>query len=105
VNPDHLFLGSEKDNTQDMIAKGRHAHGDRHWSRARKSEFVRRVIATGAPKRRGSRHGNAKLNEEQVIELRRLATSGQPHASLARQFGVTIQCISAIVNRVTWRHV
>ena len=23
-NPDHLFLGTNKDNTQDMIAKGRH---------------------------------------------------------------------------------
>jgi len=23
VNPDHLFLGTKKDNTQDMIAKGR----------------------------------------------------------------------------------
>lgn len=27
VNPDHLFLGTAKDNTQDMIAKGRHYTG------------------------------------------------------------------------------
>ena len=30
VNPDHLFIGTAKDNTQDAISKGRAAIGDRH---------------------------------------------------------------------------
>src|ERR1035438_7769338 len=35
VNPDHLFLGSAKDNTQDMLSKGRNrnAYGEKHGSK------------------------------------------------------------------------
>jgi hypothetical protein len=40
VNSDHLFLGTHKENTHDMIRKGRHRFatfnapkGDNHWTR------------------------------------------------------------------------
>lgn len=33
VNPNHLFVGTAKQNTQDMISKGRIATGERHGSR------------------------------------------------------------------------
>lgn len=33
VNPDHLFLGTVKDNTYDKIAKGRHNFGTKHGNR------------------------------------------------------------------------
>lgn len=35
VRPDHLFLGTSRENTHDMIRKGRHQHGDTHWTRRR----------------------------------------------------------------------
>jgi hypothetical protein len=32
-NPAHIFAGTYADNTADMVAKGRHLLGERHWTR------------------------------------------------------------------------
>ncbi len=48
---------------------------------------------------------NAKLNEEQVGEIRRRRGEGTTFVELADVYGVTRQNIMAIVNRKTWRHV
>lgn len=61
VNPDHLFVGTMHENTQDMMAKGRHrpVFGERsHHSKLKESD-VREII--DAPK--GSHHAlAAKFN-------------------------------------------
>ena len=61
VNPDHLWLGTAKDNKADEIAKGRHAHGDR-WHAAHDGRHPRltrdqlaargRAISAGIRRRR-----------------------------------------------------
>ena len=88
VNPDHLFLGTQKDNVTDMIQKGR--------------KFVAR----------GERAGSAKLKEHEVIEILNSYVPGKVRCKsdygicgLARRFNVSKQCISAIVKRQWWRHV
>lgn len=83
VRPDHLFLGTKRDNTRDMDAKGR----------ARRPHLV------------GSQQPNAKLNEAQVMEIRRRLRAGERRPNLAREFGVKLPCIYQIAVGRSWKHV
>ena len=49
VRPDHLFLGTNADNSQDMVRKGRQPLGPRKLT-ADEVEEARRLLATGATK-------------------------------------------------------
>jgi HNH endonuclease len=64
VNPEHLFLGTNRDNTRDKVAKGRHPVGE--------------ASATST------------LTNAEVEQIRQLLREGkQSQASIAREFGVT----------------
>ena len=78
VNPDHLFLGTQKDNQQDMRRKGRHTFGERSKT--------------------------SKLSTEDVLEIYRLYDSGIGTIRLARQFGVTKNLLWLIVRGKAWNH-
>lgn len=103
VRPDHLFLGTHADNMADMVAKGRHSslmhpeavvRGDRHPSRTK--PWTRP---------RGERHAMARLNTEQVMEIRRrYVAGGWTQEQLGFAFGITESNISRIVRDKNWRH-
>jgi hypothetical protein len=69
VNPNHLFVGTQLDNKQDCIRKGRHSHGDKHWTRLFPEKLPRgdRHHSRIRPERmaRGLRHGT-KTQPERV---------------------------------------
>ena len=44
VNPNHLFLGTNKDNKQDAVNKNRHAHGSTHGNSVLTDELVREIL-------------------------------------------------------------
>lgn len=55
---------------------------------------------------RGETHGNAKLTEAQVLEIRHLyAEGGWTHQRLGKRFDVSGGLIPYIVHRKTWRHI
>ena len=77
----HLFLGTAKDNSADMYAKGRNVLGTIH---------------------RGEASGASVMSEEQVREI---LASTDTHKSLAIRFGVAPATIKAIRDGTTWKHV
>lgn len=82
VNPQHLFLGTQKDNMRDMKMKGR----------------------SGAPN--GVDAGGAKLTEDDVLNIRRMSSTGQyTHEEISRGFSVGPRMISHIVKRKNWKHI
>lgn len=96
VRPDHLFVGTPRDNTLDRDRKGRHRvlRGDEHPQRLDPSKVLR-----------GERSGNARVTEEQVRLIREQRASGVLLRILAAQFGLTEGQISSIARRRTWKHV
>lgn len=77
-NPHHLWLGTQKQNVHDMIAKGR------KW------------LPTG------EKHGRAKLTESKVKAIR---NSNQSNDRLAYKYGVSDVLISLVKRRQIWKHV
>jgi hypothetical protein len=81
VRPSHLFLGTQAQNMQDMIRKGR-----------------KRINPC-----RGEKSSSAKLTNQQVIEIRQLISSGVSLSEIGRRFGVWPQTILNIKIERTWR--
>ncbi len=84
VNPDHLFVGTQRDNIADMIAKGRNSN---------------------PPIRYGESNHNAKLTKKSIPKIRRLFKRGTSSRKIARLHSVDKNTILAIINHKTWRHV
>jgi len=89
VNPAHLFLGTPKDNTQDMIAKDRNR------------------VTREAPRntRRGERSNLAKANESQVRIIRVRFAAGETISAIARDIGLNRSTVKHIAHRKTWKHI
>lgn len=79
VNPDHLVVGTHKENMADMKAKGRDAY-----------LF-------------GERSKKSKLTSQQVAEIREArSVLGIGCKRLSRQYGVSSAAIQKILNGQTW---
>jgi hypothetical protein len=85
VNPSHLFLGTKKDNFQDMITKGRGS-------------------LQIAPER-GEQHRRAKLTEFQARSIFALRAEGLLQREIAVLLGVSRGNISGILNGHIWPHI
>lgn len=73
VNPDHLFIGTAKDNNSDCAKKDRNS--------------------------RGERHGMSKLRRENVIAIK---DDTRPQRQIARDYSVSQNVISRIKSGKIW---
>lgn len=76
VNPEHLFLGSAKENFADMVRKGRQVKGER-----------------------------ASQSKLTAASVRQIRTDSRSIRALARSYGVSTRTIVLIRKRETWKHV
>jgi hypothetical protein len=90
-NPEHLWLGTEADNSADMVAKGRSLTGEKNH------RFGKGLI--------GSKNPFAKLTEANITEIFRLRTTGLFQREIAAKFSVAQTTISDILLRKRWKHV
>jgi hypothetical protein len=86
-NPDHLFLGSAKDNARDALRKGKLAVHNLTYRPPKGKSF------------------NAKLTISDVEEIKRRISENHRVVEIAEDYFVTPQCIYSIKHGKTWREV
>lgn len=80
INIDHLWLGTQKENQEDMTRKGRGRFGEKN--------------------------GRAILTEQQVRDIR--ANASNPiitRAYLAEYYGISLGCLDGILYGNKWKHI
>jgi len=83
VNPSHLFIGTQQDNVDDMVNKGRDGRGTNPAQ--------------------GTQANKSNLTEQDVLNIRADTTTS--HKDLAPQYNVTYHSIRHIRTRQTWTHI
>jgi hypothetical protein len=104
VRPDHLFLGTQKDNAEDCCRKGRQAKGDRHGLKLH-PERVARGERHGSKHFQGSQHWFAILNEDKVRAIHQERRQGKSYQEIATLYGVTKGTVAHIFQGRSWKHV
>lgn len=110
VRPDHLALGTPKDNIAYAVSLNRMATGkrsgrvthpeswptsDKHWTKISKEGREKYIIGESNP--------NSKLTAKQVLEIRDLcAAKTMTQKEIGKIYGVTKETVIKIKNRSIW---
>lgn len=84
INPKHLWAGTSKENSQDMMRKGR----------GNLKKGVRFELAPFRP--------HSKLNEENVIDIKKRLRNKETAVSISKSYGVSDRTIGAIKRGRLW---
>ena len=78
VNPDHLQVGTQKENYDDSKMKGRHSHGEAH--------------------------GNSVYSEQQIRKVMQLIADGIKPKVVSDKTGVALSTVYDIKGGRSWQH-
>lgn len=81
TNPEHLFLGTTRDNVMDAVKKGRHP-----------------TIGKS-----GANNHMAKLTPEEVIDIREWVSKGFTGREIAERYGISASHVHTLAQRACWR--
>lgn len=84
VNPGHLRVGDRADNARDMVKRRR------HWSQ------------TGSYSTAGTANGRAKINPNDVHEIRRRHSDGESQVRIAMDYPISRAQVGNIVRGEQW---
>ncbi len=87
-NPDHLYLGTVKENVKDAMERGQFPKGPN-----KKKGFI------------GSKHPLTELNEDKVRYIKFLCKNNFNRSEICSFFGVKKHVIGQIARNKTWKHV
>ncbi len=73
VNPEHLLIGTSKENAEDAVQSGSIQRGTLHW--------------------------NARLNDNDVIDIFRLHEAGLTQREIAKRIGCSQTTVNAVLNK------
>lgn len=79
VNPEHLFVGTQKENLLDRKLKGRSVEGNKN--------------------------GRCKLSDKDILAIKRLLAEKIDQRDIAKSYGVAQTTISAINLNKSWSHI
>lgn len=96
VNPEHLFLGTRKDNMQDMIRKNRHNFSGLRTNNHQEKANLNKML--------GEKNPNSKLKKEDVLKIRLLFKNGMKQSEIANIYKIRQGYVSKIVSNKFWNH-
>jgi hypothetical protein len=102
INPEHLWVGTQKENIQDAKNKNRLAD---QRGRKHSKETLEKLKLRPHSDRRGEKHHLRKLNEKDIFKIRDLLKNGYTQKQIGEMYEVNQSTICQIKNGKRWSHI
>lgn len=109
VNPGHLFIGTQKDNMQDMIKKNRQVKknnsGQKNpmFGRFHSNSAKTKMSQAKKGKYVGSNHPRATITEEIVKKIKEMRQEGLTRKSISEELNVSFHVVGNIIYGKSWK--